>query len=241
MVGLGDGESFIASAIPAFLSETRNVQLVHDGEIVAVTPPRASRFIDRRREPRSSARSTEVDWDDEQAEKGGYETFMLKEIHEQADAVAETIAGRARRATASSSGTSARSTTSSCSDMRRVVIVACGTSYHAGLVGPLRDRGVGARARWRWTSPPSSATATRCSTSTTSSSASPSPARPRTRSPRCAWRASAARRCSRSRTSRAARPRATPTACCSRARASRSAWPPPRRSSRRWRRCTCSR
>src|SRR5919112_5668001 len=92
VVGLGDGESFIASAIPAFMSETRDVQLVHDGEIVAVTP-RGSRFIS----PDGAAIERDVDrvdWDDEQAEKGGYETFMLKEIHEQADAVAETLAGR---------------------------------------------------------------------------------------------------------------------------------------------------
>src|ERR671919_624997 len=92
VVGLGDGESFIASAIPAFMAETRNVQLVHDGEIVAVTP-QGSRFIS----PDRSAIEREVDlveWNDDEAEKGGYETFTLKEIHEQADAVAETLAGR---------------------------------------------------------------------------------------------------------------------------------------------------
>ena len=92
VVGLGDGESFIASAIPAFMSETRNVQLVHDGEIVALTPT-GSRFISPTG-PRSSARSTGSTGTRRQAEKGGYETFMLKEIHEQADAVAETIADR---------------------------------------------------------------------------------------------------------------------------------------------------
>ncbi len=92
VVGIGEGESFIASAIPAFLSETRRVQLVQDGEIVALTPEGA-RFI----AADGSALEREideVDWDDEQAEKGGYETFMLKEIHEQADAVAETLADR---------------------------------------------------------------------------------------------------------------------------------------------------
>ena len=132
VVGLGDGESFIASAIPAFMSETRSVQLVHDGEIVAVTPS-GSRFI----APDGTEIEREVDtvdWSDEQAEKGGYETFMLKEIHEQADAMADTIAGRL-----TGEGV-ALEPLGSISDeflagIRRVVIVGCGTAYHAGLVG----------------------------------------------------------------------------------------------------------
>jgi glutamine---fructose-6-phosphate transaminase (isomerizing) len=132
VVGRGDGESFIASAIPAFMSETRQVQLVHDGEIVAVTP-HGSRFIspDGTEIERDVDR---VDWDDDQAEKGGYETFMLKEIHEQADAVAETLAGRV-----GDGGVELEELGSIdddvLRDVRRVVIVACGTSYHAGLVG----------------------------------------------------------------------------------------------------------
>jgi glutamine---fructose-6-phosphate transaminase (isomerizing) len=131
VVGLGEGESFIASAIPAFMSETRNVQLVHDGEIVAVSPE-GSRFIS----PDGTEIEREVDrvdWDDEQAEKGGYETFTLKEIHEQADAVAETLAGRLGEA-----GVDLEDIGISdefLKDVRRIVIVACGTSYHAGLVG----------------------------------------------------------------------------------------------------------
>ena len=132
VVGLGEGESFIASAIPAFMSETRNVQLVHDGEIVAVTPS-GSRFIS----PDGSAIEREVDrvdWSDEQAEKGGYATFMLKEIHEQADAVAETIADRL---TDDGVALEPLGTISDefLKDIRRVVIVGCGTAYHAGLVG----------------------------------------------------------------------------------------------------------
>ena len=131
VVGLGEGESFIASAIPAFMSETRSVQLVHDGEIVAVTP-QGSRFLspDGTEIERDVDR---VDWSEEQAEKGGYETFMLKEIHEQADAVAETVAGRLGEAGVElpEIGISDEFL----KNMRRVVIVACGTSYHAGLVG----------------------------------------------------------------------------------------------------------
>jgi glutamine---fructose-6-phosphate transaminase (isomerizing) len=132
VVGLGDGESFIASAIPAFMSETRNIQLVHDGEIVAVTPA-GSRFISP--DGTEIERDVErVDWNDEQAEKGGYETFMLKEIHEQADAVAETIAGRIAGDEVALEDLGAIPD-DFLRDMRRVVIVGCGTAYHAGLVG----------------------------------------------------------------------------------------------------------
>jgi glucosamine--fructose-6-phosphate aminotransferase (isomerizing) len=131
VVGVGDGESFIASAIPAFLAETRRVQLVEDDELVVVTPE-GTRFLD----PSGAEKQrevNEVDWDEAAAEKGGYETFMLKEIHEQADAVAETVADRV-------SGDTVDLGDIGISDdeirkLRRIVIVACGTSYHAGLVG----------------------------------------------------------------------------------------------------------
>jgi glutamine---fructose-6-phosphate transaminase (isomerizing) len=131
VVGLGEGESFIASAIPAFMAETRNVQLVHDGEIVSVTPE-GSRFIS----PDGTEIEREidrVDWNEEEAEKGGYETFMLKEIHEQADAVAETVAGRLGEAGVELPDIGISD--EFLKNVRRVVIVACGTSYHAGLVG----------------------------------------------------------------------------------------------------------
>jgi glutamine---fructose-6-phosphate transaminase (isomerizing) len=132
VVGLGEGESFIASAIPAFLAETRRVQLVHDDEIVEITPDGA-RFIEPYEGTPIERGVDEVDWDDEAAEKGGYETFMLKEIHEQGDAVAETLAGRLL-----DDGVDLGDIGISddfLRDVRRVVIVACGTSYHAGLVG----------------------------------------------------------------------------------------------------------
>src|SRR5215211_7351560 len=130
VVGLGDGESFIASAIPAFLAQTRRIQLVHDGEIVAISPE-GSRFLSPDGAP-LQRQVDEVDWDDAAAEKGGYETFMLKEIHEQADAVAETIADRVvgDRVDLGDIGIDDEFL----EGMRRVVIVACGTSYHAGLV-----------------------------------------------------------------------------------------------------------
>jgi glutamine---fructose-6-phosphate transaminase (isomerizing) len=131
VVGIGEGESFIASAIPAFLAETRRVQLVENGEIVAVGPA-GTTFVDAagaeiEREIR------DVDWDEEAAEKGGYETFMLKEIHEQPAAVAETVADRliGDEVGLGDIGISDEKLT----NLRRVIVVACGTSYHAGLTG----------------------------------------------------------------------------------------------------------
>ena len=84
MIGLGEDESFVASAIPAFLAETREVQFVKNGEVITVEPDGAT-FTDAAGEP-VERESEQVDWDEDTAEKGGYETFMLKEIHEQADA-----------------------------------------------------------------------------------------------------------------------------------------------------------
>ena len=131
VAGVGDGESFIASAIPAFLGDTRRIQLVEDGEIVAVTPE-GIRFLDA-----SGAaverEVQEVDWDVETAEKGGYESFMLKEIHEQPDAVAETVADRLAHGTVELGDIGVSD--DQLRGLRRVVIVACGTSYHAGLIG----------------------------------------------------------------------------------------------------------
>jgi glutamine---fructose-6-phosphate transaminase (isomerizing) len=132
VVGLGEGESFIASAIPAFLAETRRVQLVQDDEIVEITPDGA-RFIEPSAGGTIEREVDEVDWDDEAAEKGGYETFMLKEVHEQADAVAETLAGRLLDGGVDLGDIGISD--DFLRDVRRVVIVACGTSYHAGLVG----------------------------------------------------------------------------------------------------------
>jgi glucosamine--fructose-6-phosphate aminotransferase (isomerizing) len=133
IVGRGEGENFIASAIPAFMRETRTVQYVEDDEIVVLRPERTE-FLNADGEPRERA-PVEVDWDTETAEKQGYETFMLKEIHEQADAVAETIGERATHDTGIELGDLGSIDDEVLRRIRRVVIVACGTSYHAGLVG----------------------------------------------------------------------------------------------------------
>jgi glucosamine--fructose-6-phosphate aminotransferase (isomerizing) len=131
VVGVGDGETFMASAIPAFLRETRRVQYVMDDEIVVARPGGATfltgagALIERPVET--------VDWDDDAAEKQGYETFMLKEIHEQPDAIAETIGERLYHGELQLDGLNLSD--EQIANLSRVVILACGTSYHAGLIG----------------------------------------------------------------------------------------------------------
>jgi len=133
VIGRGEGEQFVASAVPAFLSETRRVQYLENGEIVALTPQGvtittpAGEVLDR-------AVQT-VDWDQKTAEKGGFDTFMLKEIHEQADAVAETIFDRVARGTGVDLDDEGALEESILAGARRIVIVACGTAYHAGVIG----------------------------------------------------------------------------------------------------------
>jgi len=133
VVGRGEDEQFLASAVPAFLARTRRVQYIEDGDIVVLRPD-AVEFTTADGTP-VEREVVEIDWDAETAEKGGYETFMLKEIHEQADAVAETVADRAARGTGVDLGDLGTVDDALLRDVRRIVIVACGTSYHAGLIG----------------------------------------------------------------------------------------------------------
>jgi glutamine---fructose-6-phosphate transaminase (isomerizing) len=133
VVGCGDGEQFLASAVPAFLAETRNVQFINDDEIVVIKRS-GTQFLTPDGEP-IEREVEEIDWDAETAEKGGYETFMLKEIHEQADAVAETVADRTARGDGVDLGDLGDIDDELLRTARRVIVVACGTSYHAGLVG----------------------------------------------------------------------------------------------------------
>ncbi len=132
VAGVGDGESFLASAIPAFLAETRLAVAIENDEIVTIDSSGVS-VTDAEGNP-VEREPEEISWDETAAEKGGYETFMLKEIHEQADAVAETIAGRLPGDEAVDLS-EVELDDSFLRDLRRIVIVACGTSYHAGLVG----------------------------------------------------------------------------------------------------------
>ncbi len=132
IVGRGDGEQFLGSAIPAFLKHTRDVQLIENDEIVVLTPGGVE-FMAPDGTPIERA-ITHVDWDESTAEKGGYETFMLKEIHEQADAVAETIADRTARGDGVDLA-EAELDESLLQGVDRILILAAGTSFHAGLIG----------------------------------------------------------------------------------------------------------
>jgi glucosamine--fructose-6-phosphate aminotransferase (isomerizing) len=132
IVGRGDGEQFLASAVPAFLAYTRDVQFIDNEEIVVVRPEGVE-LLTPAGEPIERAVET-VDWDEETAEKGGYETFMLKEIHEQADAVAETIADRTLRGDGIDLAEDGLDE-ALFHDVDRILILAAGTSFHAGLIG----------------------------------------------------------------------------------------------------------
>jgi glutamine---fructose-6-phosphate transaminase (isomerizing) len=132
IIGRGDGEQFVASAIPAFLAHTRDVQYIENEEIVVVRSDGVE-FLAPDGTP-IEREITRVDWDESTAEKGGYETFMLKEIFEQADAVAETIADRTVRDDGVDLA-EAELDESLLHDVDRILILAAGTSFHAGLIG----------------------------------------------------------------------------------------------------------
>jgi glucosamine--fructose-6-phosphate aminotransferase (isomerizing) len=131
VVGLGVGENFLASNVAAFLSETRRVQFPDDGDVVEVTPD-SVRYVRAADGAPVEHDVVEVDWDDAAAVRSGYETFMLKEIYEQPEGVAETIGDRVRHGHLVLEGLGL--TEDALRDLRRIVIVACGTAYHAAVV-----------------------------------------------------------------------------------------------------------
>jgi glucosamine--fructose-6-phosphate aminotransferase (isomerizing) len=132
VVGLGEGENFVASNMAAFLAETRRVQYPDSGVIVEVTPA-SVRFVRAADGEPTQLAVDEIDWDEEVAQRSGYETFMLKEIHEQPEGFAETIGDRVRHGRLVRDGLGMSE--DDLRQLRRIVVVACGTAYHAGVVG----------------------------------------------------------------------------------------------------------
>jgi glutamine---fructose-6-phosphate transaminase (isomerizing) len=132
VVGVGRGETFLASNASAFLRETREVHFPEDGDLVAITAE-GVRFVCAEDGSAVDRELIELDWDDESAEKGGFETFMLKEIYEQPDAVAETIGDRVRHGRLELEGLGMDD--ADLKVLRRIVILSAGTSYHAAVAG----------------------------------------------------------------------------------------------------------
>jgi glucosamine--fructose-6-phosphate aminotransferase (isomerizing) len=132
IVGLGENEQYLASDIPAILKHTRRVLVIEEGELVTLRPGGvAITHIDGtpvQREPLT------IDWDAEAAEKGGYPHFALKEIFEQPDAMRRALLGRVRDGQLRLVELEKMRLAGLLDNIQRVVIVACGTSYHAGLI-----------------------------------------------------------------------------------------------------------
>lgn len=133
IIGIGKGENYVASDIPAVLPYTREIFILEDGEMATVTADQVEvttftgQPVDKK--------PYHVQWDIEAAEKGGYEDFMLKEIHEQPRAVRDTLAGKIDRETKTVNLPEVHLTPEFIKQLKKVHVVACGTAYHAGLVG----------------------------------------------------------------------------------------------------------
>lgn len=133
IIGLGEGENFIASDIPAIISKTRRTYILADGE-VAIVRKDAVEVTNHLGAP-VPKKVFEVTWNAEAAEKGGYEHFMLKEIHEQPKAVRDTMSQRITSDKNAVSFEELAWDADYLNSFNKIYIVACGTAYHAGLVG----------------------------------------------------------------------------------------------------------
>ena len=132
ILGLGEGENFIASDIPAVMRFTRRVILLQDGDFATITKDGVT-LTDFEGEP-IIREPMQVTWDDAAAEKGGYDHFMLKEIHEGPRTVRDTLRGRLTD-DGKIALTNLKFTAEDWARFKRVAIVGCGTAYHAGVVG----------------------------------------------------------------------------------------------------------
>ena len=133
VVGLAQGEHFLASDVPALLAYTRDFVFLDDGDVVTVTPD-AMRLTDAAGR-RVDRKPTRINWDPVQAEKGGYRHFMLKEIHEQPRAVRDTLLGRIGLEEGDVHLEELGAAAEELRRAKRVMLLACGTSWHAALVG----------------------------------------------------------------------------------------------------------
>jgi glucosamine--fructose-6-phosphate aminotransferase (isomerizing) len=133
VIGQGEGESFVASDIPAILSHTREMIFLEDGELVVFTP-NSMRITDLQGVTLSKEVKT-ITWSPMMAEKGGYKHFMLKEIYEQPRAIADTIAGRLQRDEGDVYLEDLGFSDEQLAGLKKINIIACGTSLHSGLVG----------------------------------------------------------------------------------------------------------